>query len=88
MKLFQMILSPNSRFEWLTPIHCCDPSIRSWEDLPELFGVRTLADFLGIAQALAYELVRRKDFPSLRVGKRILVSKDGLREWIRQQYDE
>ena len=39
-------------------------------------------DELGIPDARTYELVQEEDFPSLRIGKRIVVPKEELRRWI------
>jgi excisionase family DNA binding protein len=40
--------------------------------------VEEAADVLGISRSLAYELVRRGDIPSLRLGRRIVVPIRGL----------
>ena len=45
----------------------------------------TLAKVLGVSRASAYELMREKDFPSFRIGKRILVTKENLIEWIEKR---
>ena len=37
---------------------------------------------LGIARTTAYELVNSKGFPAFRIGKKILVNAEKLREWI------
>ena len=37
---------------------------------------------LGISRAGAYELVHSEGFPTLKIGSRIVVPKDKLREWI------
>lgn len=45
-------------------------------------SVKETAQILGVSVPIAYELVHRADFPSVRIGKRILVSVDGLKDWI------
>lgn len=45
-------------------------------------SVKELSNALNIGRNTAYELCRRKDFPSIKVGKRYVVSIDGLRRWI------
>ena len=40
---------------------------------------------LNLSRPTVYRLLERKDFPSLRVGKRVLVSRAGLRAWIERQ---
>ena len=43
---------------------------------------------MGISRATAYELAQRSDFPSFSIGRRVLVSRDGLLKWIEKQYSE
>lgn len=47
-------------------------------------SVPELAAYLGVGTNVAYQLVRRKDFPSLRLGeRRIVVPIEPLNEWIK-----
>ena len=48
--------------------------------------VEEMGKELGISRATAYELVQRPDFPSFSIGRRVLVSRDGLLKWIEKQY--
>ena len=43
-----------------------------------------VAQVLGIAPSSAYELMHEKDFPTLRVGSRMVVSKEKFIEWVAQ----
>lgn len=43
---------------------------------------------LGISRPTLYQLLNREDFPSFRVGNRVLVSVAGLQEWIDRQTKE
>ena len=54
----------------------------SYDELPLLLNVKQLADLLGVSDSSVYELIQEDDFPSLRIGKRIVVPKDELRKWI------
>ncbi len=54
---------------------------KSYDELPLMLNMKQLSDLLGISDASAYELVQ-EDFPSLRIGKRIVVPKEELRRWI------
>lgn len=47
-------------------------------------SVQELSSALGISIRKAYELVRREDFPVIRIGKRILVPVELLDEWLRR----
>ncbi|MBM3820277.1 MAG: helix-turn-helix domain-containing protein [Acidimicrobiia bacterium] len=48
------------------------------EDLPELLRVEEAARWLGIGRGLAYELARRGDLPSVRLGRLLRIRRDGL----------
>ncbi len=48
-------------------------------------SVQELASELGISMTKAYELVRREDFPVIRIGKRILIPVEILNEWLRRE---
>ena len=50
-----------------------------------------LANLLGISRASAYELVREKNFPKLKIVQgRTIIPRDRLLEWLDEQtrYDE
>jgi excisionase family DNA binding protein len=57
----------------------------SYDDLPLTLTVPEVGEVLGISRAAAYELVRSKGFPSMRIGTRILVPKDKFLAWIDAQ---
>ena len=59
-------------------------TFKSYEDLPLMLSVPEMAAVLGISRAGAYELARSEGFPALRIGTRIVIPKDELREWIRR----
>ena len=49
-----------------------------------MLSVPEMAAALGISRAGAYELVRTEGFPALKIGSRIVIPKDKLREWVDQ----
>ena len=55
---------------------------RSFEELPAMLTAAELAGALGISKAGAYTLIHSKGFPTLRIGKRLMVPKDKLTAWI------
>ena len=55
---------------------------KSFDELPLMLKVVQVAAVLGISRAGAYELVHSEGFPTLKIGSRIVVPKDKLREWI------
>ena len=48
----------------------------SYDALPLTLTTPEVGEVLVISRAAAYELVRSKEFPSMRIGTRILVPKD------------
>ena len=55
---------------------------KSYDDLPLFLNAELVAKTLGISISSAYELMRERGFPSLRIGKRIVIPKEELRKWI------
>lgn len=60
----------------------------AYEQLPLMLSVPEIAAVLGISRAAAYELARSKDFPSLRIGTRIVIPKDKFINWINRRVEE
>lgn len=55
-------------------------------ELPLFFNPRQLAGVLGISKDTAYRLSATKGFPSLRIGKRIIIHRDKFLEWADQNF--
>ena len=60
---------------------------KNYSDLPLTLSVPEVAAVLGISRAGAYELVHSASFPKVKIGKRILVPKDKLIEWLDAQVE-
>ena len=52
---------------------------------PMCLAVDGLCEILGVSRPTAYELVHRDGFPTIRVGRRILVPRAGLEKWLETQ---
>ena len=50
-----------------------------------VLSVPEAAKLLGISAPLAYALAKSEGFPTIVVGKRLLVSAKGLERWIEKQ---
>ena len=55
---------------------------KSYEELPMMLSVLEMTAALGISRAGAYELARTEDFPALKIGTRVVIPKDKLKEWV------
>ena len=58
--------------------------ITSYEQLPVTLRAEQVAAVLGISRSNAYMLMRQESFPTLRIGKRMLVPKDRFIQWIEE----
>lgn len=61
------------------------PKFNSFDDLPAVLNANQLGAALNISRANAYRLMRSADFPTLRIGHRMLVRRDKVLEWIEKQ---
>lgn len=57
----------------------------NYDELPLMLSVNQVAKVLGISRASTYDLVKEKDFPSITIGSRIVVPKEELILWIKNQ---
>ena len=55
---------------------------KNYDELPLFLNAATVAKVLGIAPSSSYELMHEKDFPALRIGSRIVVSKEAFIRWV------
>ena len=60
---------------------------RSFDELPAVLTAVELAAFLGISQSGAYNLMHSEGFPTLVVGRRMMVQKEKLRMWCEEHND-
>lgn len=57
---------------------------KSYDNLPLFLNAELVAKVLGVSISSAYELMHEKDFPTLRVGSRMVVPKEKFIEWVEQ----
>ena len=62
-----------------------ESNYKSYEELPLFLNAKTVAGVLGIAMSSAYELMKEKDFPALRVGNRLIVPKEKFVLWVEKK---
>lgn len=58
---------------------------KSYDELPLFLNAELIGKVLGVSSTTAYELLHQKDFPSMRVGSRLVVPKEKFREWADKQ---
>ena len=57
----------------------------SYDQLPLSLCANDIAAVLGISRANAYTLMRSKGFPTIFIGKRMIVPKEKLLAWMEEQ---
>jgi excisionase family DNA binding protein len=57
----------------------------SYDQLPITLGADEVAQVLSISRANAYTLMHSRGFPTIKIGKRMVVAKDKLIAWMEAQ---
>ena len=60
---------------------------KSYEELPLFLNVETVAKVLGVAPSTAYELMHEADFPTLKIGNRMVVPKERFIVWVQHHIE-
>ena len=55
------------------------------EDLPLTLNAREAAEVLRISKSKVYELAQSESFPAIRIGKRVVIPRDKLIQWMNAQ---
>lgn len=58
------------------------PSIWTYDELPLFLNAKMVAQVLGVSVSSGYELMHDPDFPTLRVGSRMVVPKEQFIQWV------
>ena len=54
----------------------------NYDELPLFLNAETLARLLGISISSSYELMHERGFPAVRIGSRLVVTKEKLKLWV------
>lgn len=55
----------------------------SWDTLPVVLQCKHVQAILGISKGAAYQLMNRKDFPTIFLGnKRMVVPREAFQQWL------
>lgn len=55
------------------------------EPLSGAFNLKTAAEFAGVSTPTMLEWVNRGDFPAFRSGRRWVIPKETLNDWLKEQ---
>lgn len=65
-----------------------ETAYKDYEDLPMVLSALDVANALRISRAGAYDLLRSESFPTLKIGRRVVVSKEAFIQWIKENSGE
>ena len=65
--------------------NCLKTTYTNIKDLPLALNAREAAGVLRISKSKVYELARTESFPAVRIGKRVVIPRDKLIEWMNDQ---
>ena len=54
----------------------------TFEQLPLMLNAEDIQAVMNISRAGAYQLMHRDDFPTITIGKRMVVPRDKFLEWL------
>ena len=54
----------------------------TYDQLPLMLNAEDVQSVLNISRAGAYQLMHRADFPTILIGKRMVVPRDKFLEWV------
>ena len=52
------------------------------DDLPDFCSLEEFAEVFQLSRSTAYRMATQGKIPSLRIGRRVIVSKEHLKRWI------
>lgn len=58
------------------------PVYKSNEELPLTMNAKDVAGYLHVSLTCAYEIMNSVDFPTLKIGRRLLVTKERFLQWL------
>lgn len=61
-----------------------ESACKSYGELPLFLNAKLVAQVLGISPSSGYELLHQRDFPTLKIGNRIVVPKEEFIQWVKR----
>ena len=65
-----------------------DSVYKSYDELPLFLNAKTVAKVLGVSLSSGYELMHQQDFPTLKIGNRIVVPKEKFVQWVERNTND
>ena len=64
------------------------PVFKNNDELPLTLNARDVAGYLNISLSCAYQVMNSRDFPVIKIGKRLIVTREHFLEWIQSAAGE
>lgn len=61
-----------------------ESAYKSYNELALFLNAKLVAQVLGISPSSGYELLHQQDFPTLKIGNRIVVPKEAFIQWVKR----
>ena len=61
-----------------------ESAYKSYNELPLFLNAKLVAQVLGISPSSGYELLHQQDFPTLKIGNRIVIPKEEFIQWVKR----
>ena len=58
------------------------PRFKSNDELPLAMNAKDVAGYLNISLTCAYNVMNSKGFPTIKIGKRLIVTKENFLNWL------
>ncbi len=55
---------------------------KNYDELPLSLSAKDISSILGISKGSAYTLMHSNDFPTIQVGRKLIVAKSKFIEWV------
>ena len=81
LQMFELCM-PIGNFRKIRKENTMTTTYTSYDQLPLSLCANDIAAVLGISRANAYTLMRSKGFPTIFIGKRMIVPRDKFIEWM------
>ncbi len=58
------------------------PEFKNNDELPLTMNAKDVAGYLNISLSCAYQVMNSRDFPVLKIGKRLIVTRQHFLDWL------
>ena len=62
-----------------------ESNVKTYDELPLFLNAIQVANVLGISKTTAYVLMTSENFPSVRIGERVIVEREKFKEWLNSE---